>query len=45
MKFIVLDSYTKQETDGWLDNSEEDRRAMIIALSQEIGGKLNFTII
>ena len=28
-KFIVLGKYTKQGTDGWLDNADEDRRAMI----------------
>lgn len=40
MKFIVLGKYTKQGTDGWLDNPDEDRRSMINALSQKIGGKL-----
>ena len=40
MKFIVLAKYTKQGTDGWLDNPDEDRRAMISGLSQKIGGKL-----
>ena len=40
MKFIVLGKYTKQGTDGWLDNPDEDRRAMISALSEKIGGKL-----
>jgi len=40
MKFIVLAKYTKQGTDGWLDNPDEDRRAMISALSEKIGGKL-----
>ena len=40
MKFIVLGKYTKQGTDGWLDNPDEDRRSMISALSQKIGGKL-----
>ena len=29
MKFIVLAKYTKQGTDGWLDNPDEDRRAMV----------------
>ena len=28
MKFIVLGKYTKQGTDGWLDNPDEDRHAM-----------------
>ena len=36
MKFIVLGKYTKQGTDGWLDNPDEDRRSMISALSQKI---------
>ena len=40
MKFIVLAKYTKQGTDGWLDNPDEDRRAMLSGLSQKIGGKL-----
>ena len=40
MKFIVLGKYTKQGTDGWLDNPGEDRRAMLSGLSQKIGGKL-----
>ena len=29
MKFIVLGKYTKQGTDGWLDNPDEDRRTML----------------
>ena len=40
MKFIVLAKYTKQGTDGWLDNPDEDRRAMLGGLSQKIGGQL-----
>ena len=40
MKFIVLAKYTKQGTDGWLDNPDEDRRAMISGLSEKIGGRL-----
>ena len=40
MKFIILGRYTKQGTDGWLDNPDEDRRAMVSALSEKIGGKL-----
>ena len=40
MKFIVLGKYTKQGTDGWLDNPDEDRRTMLAELSQKIGGKL-----
>ena len=40
MKFIVLGKYTKQGTDGWLDNPDEDRRTMLAGLSQKIGGKL-----
>ena len=40
MKFIVLGKYTKQGTDGWLDNPDEDRRTMLSGLSQKIGGKL-----
>ncbi len=33
MKFIVLGKYTKHGTNGWLDNPDEDRCAMISALS------------
>ena len=40
MKFIVLAKYTNKGTDGWLDNPDEDRKAMINGLSQKIGGKL-----
>ena len=40
MKFIILGKYTKQGTDGWLDNPDDDRRAMISSLSEKIGGKL-----
>tara|TARA_A100001011_G_C14195485_1_gene793270 strand:+ start:98 stop:421 length:324 start_codon:yes stop_codon:yes gene_type:complete len=40
MKFIVLAKYTKKGTDGWLENPDDDRRAMISGLSQKIGGKL-----
>ena len=40
MKFIVLGKYTKQGTDGWLNNPDEDRRTMLAGLSQKIGGKL-----
>ena len=40
MKFIVLGKYTKQGTDGWLDNPDEDRHTMLAGLSQKIGGKL-----
>ena len=40
MKFIILGRYTKLGTDGWLDNPDEDRRAMVSALSEKIGGKL-----
>ncbi len=40
MKFIVLAKYTKQGTDGWLDNPDEDRRAMIEGMSKKIGGSL-----
>ena len=40
MKFIILGRYTKQGTDGWLDNPDEDRRTMVSALSKKIGGKL-----
>ncbi len=40
MKFIVLAKYTKQGTDGWLENPDEDRRAMLSGLSQKIGGQL-----
>ena len=40
VKFIVLAKYTKQGTDGWLDNPDEDRRAMVQSISEKIGGKL-----
>ena len=40
MKFIVLAKYTKQGTDGWLENPDDDRRAMLSGLSQKIGGQL-----
>ena len=40
MKFIALAKYTKQGTDGWLDNPDEDRRAMLSKLTEKIGGKL-----
>lgn len=40
MKFIILGKYTKQGTDGWLDNPDDDRRKMVSALSEKIGGKL-----
>ena len=40
MKFIVLAKYTKQGTDGWLDNPDEDRRSMLSGLSKKIGGNL-----
>ena len=34
MKFIILAKYTKQGTDGWLDNPDEDRKAMGFALPE-----------
>ena len=40
MKFIVLAKYSKQGTDGWLENPDEDRRSMLSSLSQKIGGQL-----
>ena len=40
MKFIVLGKYTKQGTDGWLENPDEDRHAMLSGLSKKIGGNL-----
>ncbi len=40
MKFILLAKYTKQGTDGWLENPDEDRRTLLNVLSQKIGGKL-----
>ena len=36
MKFIVLAKYTKQGTDGWLDNPDEDRHAMVRSISEKI---------
>ena len=40
MKYIVLAKYTKQGTDGWLDNPDDDRRAMVSVLAKKIGGEL-----
>ena len=40
MKFIVVAKDTKQGTDGWLENPDEDRREMLSGLSQKIGGQL-----
>tara|TARA_B100000212_G_scaffold269816_1_gene209215 strand:- start:167 stop:490 length:324 start_codon:yes stop_codon:yes gene_type:complete len=40
MKFIVLAKYTKQGTDGWLENPDEDRRAMVSGMTKKIGGEL-----
>ena len=40
MKLIVLAKYTKQGTDGWLDNPYEDSRAMVRSISEKIGGTL-----
>ena len=37
MKFIVLGKYTKQGTDGWLENPDEDRHAMLSGLSKKFG--------
>ena len=37
MKFIVLARYTKQGTDGWLENPDEDRRTMISGMTKKIG--------
>ena len=39
-KFVFLAKYTKQGTDGWLDNPDEDRRAMINGLAKKLGGEL-----
>ena len=39
-KFVVLGKYTKQGTDGWLDNPDEDRRAMIAGVCNKLGGNL-----
>ena len=41
MKFIVIASYSKQGTDGWLDNPDDDRRTMISAMMERIGGSLH----
>ena len=40
MKFIVLAKYSKLGTDGWLENPDEDRKAMVSGLAQKIGGSL-----
>ena len=40
MKFIVLAKYSKQGTDGWLENPDEDRKAMVSGLAQKSGGRL-----
>ena len=39
-KFVFLAKYTKQETKGWLDNPDEDRRAMVNSLAKKLGGEL-----
>ena len=39
-KNLFLAKYTKQGTDGWLDNPDEDRRAMIYNLAKKLRGKL-----
>ena len=39
-KFVLLAKYTKQGTDGWLDNPDEDRRAMVNGLASKLGGGL-----
>ena len=39
-KFVLLAKYTKQGTDGWLDNPDEDRRAMVNGLASKLGGEL-----
>ena len=41
MKFIVIANYSKQGTDGWLDNPDDDRRTMISAMMERIGGSLH----
>ena len=41
MKFIVLANYSKQGTDGWLDNPDDDRRTMISAMMERIEGSLH----
>ena len=41
MKFIVLAKYTKQGTDGWLDNPSENRYAMISGMAKKMGGELH----
>jgi uncharacterized protein with GYD domain len=41
MKFIVLANYSKQGTDGWLDNPDDDRRTMISGMMERVGGSLH----
>ena len=41
MKFIVLANYSKQGTDGWLDNPDDDRRTMISEMMERVGGSLH----
>ncbi len=40
-KFVILAKYTKQGTDGWLENPDEDRKAMVTGLAGKLGGELN----
>ena len=41
MKFIVIGKYTKQGTDGWVENPDEDRHAMIAGMAKKMGGELH----
>ena len=36
MKFIVLARYTKQGTDEWSENPDEDRRTMISGMTKKM---------
>ena len=38
MKFIIIGKYTKLGTDGWVENPDEDRRALIAGMAKKIGG-------
>ena len=39
-KFVFLAKYTKQGTDGWICNPDDDRRSMINGLAKKLGDEL-----
>ena len=40
MKFIILAEYSEEGINGWLENPDEDRRAMVSRLMEKVGGNL-----